>query len=402
MNKILQLINGLKIKKEYSSFNRDPSIWVFGEWFGERCYDNCLCLANYLAENHPEIHIFWASKKATSQSILHPRIKQLLFDDEYTLKVYKSAGVVVMNQGLGDFSSEGVDYFFGGIKVNLWHGVMWKKVGHDGSSRSNFFYNIYTKINDYIFGADYYLALSEKYADICISAFGIDPNNTIKAGYPRNAIFYNSDKIKQKKKEIIDILRNKTGKNWSYNTKIITYMPTFRDGVNDIYSCERLAFNQSFVRWLEKYNVVILQKAHFISQKRNGESHKSKQSNRIIPFNSVDPQTLLAATDLLITDYSSCFFDFLLLDRPIIHFLYDYDYYLNADRGLYYRKEDVVCGDTVMDEDKLAESIIKNLLNPANGHELRKKRRIQYMTYEKPDSCETIYRSVVGIQKKNN
>ena len=51
----------------------------------------------------------------------------------------------------------------------------------------------------------------------------------------------------------------------------------------------------------------------------------------------------MAASDILVTDYSSCFFDFLILDRPIIHFLYDYDYYKEKDRGLYYEKEGVIC-----------------------------------------------------------
>ena len=54
----------------------------------------------------------------------------------------------------------------------------------------------------------------------------------------------------------------------------------------------------------------------------------------------------LAAADMLITDYSSCFFDYLITNRPIIHYLYDYDYYVKEDRGVYYDVMDVVAGDT--------------------------------------------------------
>jgi CDP-glycerol glycerophosphotransferase (TagB/SpsB family) len=67
---------------------------------------------------------------------------------------------------------------------------------------------------------------------------------------------------------------------------------------------------------------------------------------------------LLLITDILITDYSSCYFDFTLLNRPIIHFVYDYDEYKNQDRGLYYDLEDVKGGYIVYEERQLVEAII--------------------------------------------
>ena len=42
---------------------RDPDLWGFGEWMGNRCCDNSLSLANYIVENHPEKKVVWFSKK---------------------------------------------------------------------------------------------------------------------------------------------------------------------------------------------------------------------------------------------------------------------------------------------------------------------------------------------------
>ncbi len=397
MNKILHLMEGIRVKNNYKSQNRNPVIWVFGEWFGERCYDNSLALANYVVKNFPDIKVYWASKSGQHYPNLDSRADIIKFGTKEALSVYRVAGVVFMNQGLGDFSEEGYDYFDGAIKVNLWHGVMWKRIGHDGSKYNNVFYRFYTQLTDFAFNADYYLATSEEYAKVCISAFGASKNNIIRAGYPRNAMFYSTQELLKAKKKTIDLLCHKTKKKWSYNTRIITYMPTFRDKVAEVFSCEALADNHDFMKWLDENNIVILQKAHFITQKRKNNTNISTESDRIIELDDINPQVLLAASDLLITDYSSCFFDYLILDRPIVHFLYDYDFYKGKDRGLYYKKEDVVCGDIAMNLEKLSQLIIQNMINPLKTHDLRIRRMKKFMTYENEKSCENICNGIFKI-----
>jgi CDP-glycerol glycerophosphotransferase len=107
----------------------------------------------------------------------------------------------------------------------------------------------------------------------------------------------------------------------------------------------------------------------------------------------------MAVSDMLITDYSSCFFDYLILDRPIIHYLYDYEYYENEDRGLYYRWQEVVGGDVAFDKDKLVELIKINMDNPMKEHNLRREKREKYMTYENEDSSEIIYQEIISLLK---
>lgn len=393
MNKLLKLLLGAQTKRKCHSENRSPWVWLFGEWFGQRCCDNSMYLANYISENHPEIEIYWAAQEGTDLSRLRQDIRQVLFETKEAMIVYKKAGVVFMGQGFKDFSKEGFNYFSGAVTVNLWHGVMWKHVGHGGSNRRGCIYNLYIKVFDDIYGANCYVATSENYAKICETAFGAKPTQIIRSGYPRNSIFYQPEEVEGARMQVIAMLSKKTGIQWSEDTKIITYMPTFRDTIENTFSFEELTEDDEFWEWLEVNNVIILQKAHFVTQQRHKEESFEEQRHVFI-FNDVSAQMLLAATDLLITDYSGCFFDFLLLDRPIIHFVYDYDYYMNQDRGLYYEKEEVVCGDVAMEKSELRSFIIENMENPQKQHALRVSRRKKFMTYDTPDSCEVIYKAV--------
>ena len=394
MSKIRRLIDGVRIKKQYESEQRNPKVWLFGEWFGQRCCDNSMYMANYVAEKHPELEVYWAAKKEADLSGLNKSIHVLSFNTNDAMEIYKIASVVFMNQGFQDFSEEGFNYFGGAVTVNLWHGVMWKHIGHDGSKQSGTLYKLYTKANDAIFGANAYLATSEKYAKVCETAFGARPDQIIRAGCPRNTIFYHPEQLNICRQRVLEILSQDSRKKWPEETKIITYMPTFRDKVENSFSFERLANNETLMHWLEYNNAVILQKAHFITQKRR-EMEGATAHNRIFSFNNVSAQILLAATDLLITDYSSCFFDYLILDRPIIHFIYDYDYYVNHDRGVYYTKEHVCCGDIAISKEELPDLIIQNMEIPEKEHDIRMKRRQDYMTYDIPDTCEKIYKSIL-------
>ena len=98
MNRVKRIVNGELVKLKNHSNKRDNSIWLFGEWFGKRCCDNCMYLANHVADAHPEISIFWASEKDADLSDLDSRVKRLVFGTEEAADIYKKAGVVFMNQ----------------------------------------------------------------------------------------------------------------------------------------------------------------------------------------------------------------------------------------------------------------------------------------------------------------
>ena len=76
---------------------------------------------------------------------------------------------------------------------------------------------------------------------------------------------------------------------------------------------------------------------------------------------NTDIQELLLISDILITDYSSMIFDYLLLDRPILLFAYDLNEYLN-ERGMYYNFEEIAPGPILLNGTELIDAI-KNIEN---------------------------------------
>jgi len=377
------------LQKAISHFyKRDKNLWVFGEWFGNRVSDNSLYFANYVVENHKEIKVVWIAQKQTDTSLLASGVTVLETDSPQALEALKHAGVVVLNQGREDVSIEHQFLFDGALVVNLWHGVPWKKIGKDGEKNTGWLRALYNTCYSKLFRVDMTVAMTQDFADIISRMFCIDKSHVLLTGYPRNSIFYSDNHTSVARDKAMDALQAKTGRT---PTKIITYMPTFRDNTDDLFSFETLKDDTRLNEVLSKHNAVVVQRAHFVSQQRG---QKESVNSRITAIESLSSQELLAATDLLITDYSSCFFDFLVTGRPIIHYLYDYDYYANKDRGLYYTKEEVACGDVPQDIDSLVKAIEENLSCPDKCKELRGERKAIYMTYESKNSCCEIFEAI--------
>lgn len=402
MSKISELLLGYVNKIHYWNTQRDKNVWVFGEWFGKKCCDNCLYLANHLAKTHPELNLYWVTQKGTDVSCLSKDIKIVLMDTEECQKLLRGAGVVIMNQEYYDFSESGCDYFGGAVTVNLWHGLMWKKIGFDIRKKHDILAEIYHRIEAKFENARYWLVTSTETQKHFLTAFFADEKHSIKAGYPRNSVFFHKEEIHRIREKIINRIQLEKEDSISECPQyIITYMPTFRDNINTVFSFKDISNDSRLMTVLEKYNAVIIEKSHFVSSERKGQVFTHCKNRRIVFFDDIQATELLAASDILITDYSSCFFDYLLLDRPIIHYIYDYDYYVNKDRGVYYKKEEVVCGKTAETIEELIKNIEEYLFDPTCDHELREMQKKRFWEYDSIDSCEKIYEKIRSIQRRD-
>ena len=393
MNIVMQNIKWLFEKSIGHFSRRDKNLWVFGEWFGKRCCDNSLFLANYVSEYYPDIQVVWIAEENIDLSMLSSRIRKIKMDTPESKQLLMHAGVVIYNQSLSDFSRCMNLYCMGAVTINLWHGVPWKKIGIDAFSGESKVKWIYVNYILRLQRPTLYLSTSEAFTDILQSAYCIKKKNIIKAGYPRNSIFYDERLLVDARDKVLNWLENTEKYTCKSGVKIITYMPTFRDHEENVFSFEQLTDNEQLNGILIRNNAVIIQKAHFVNRSKETKDTFTA-GQRIFNLDDISAAELLAASDLLITDYSSCFFDYLLLDRPIIHYIYDYDYYANKDRGLYYEKEEVVCGDAVETIDGLLKSISENLVYPEKNLLLRQKRRERFMMYETAECCKVIFEAI--------
>jgi CDP-glycerol glycerophosphotransferase (TagB/SpsB family) len=114
----------------------------------------------------------------------------------------------------------------------------------------------------------------------------------------------------------------------------VAYLPTFReDGAGPMpMDLDRLLDLPALEAVCQKYGLVFLVKFH---QWTPGLLSAGYEHIIELKENSLHVQMLLDAADILITDYSSCFVDHLLLDRPQILFAYDLDHYMTHERNLY-------------------------------------------------------------------
>lgn len=122
--------------------------------------------------------------------------------------------------------------------------------------------------------------------------------------------------------------------------KTVLYAPTFRQDKHSPFAegwvdLERLsAFGQ-------EHKLVFAMKLHPVLQV-SGLAQPLPHILDISPTTDVYP--LLADIDVLVTDYSSIYFDFLLLDRPVVFYPYDLARYIADDRKLLFDYADMTPG----------------------------------------------------------
>ena len=129
---------------------------------------------------------------------------------------------------------------------------------------------------------------------------------------------------------------------------------------------------------MKETNTILLMKAHV--------SEKTIKFNKLSQFFNIpkgsDIQELLYITDVLITDYSSVYCDYLLLNRAILFFTYDYGYYQTQNRGLLYNLKVMAPGPLLYTGKELINAI-KNIEKIDKDYELKRKRINNYFNKHK-------------------
>lgn len=244
------------------------------------------------------------------------------------------------------------------VYIQTWHGTPLKRLAHDIETKDDItFYRSkmsrdeMTKSYDVdVAKYNYLISPNEYSSEIFESCFKIDKEKIKEYGYPRNDYLVNITN------EEIDKLKIKY--NIPTDKKVILYAPTWRDNkFNEkgyIYEL-KVDFNKWKDMLGDEY-VVIFKPHYLISNKFKD----IKLDNFLFSFDeNVDINELYVMSDLLITDYSSVFFDYAILNRPILFYMYDLEEYRDELRGFYLDINKELPGKITIDEDELL-SVIKN------------------------------------------
>lgn len=204
----------------------------------------------------------------------------------------------------------------GNFSVQLWHSTLIKYVGKDIKEGEPFKAHRSKAIDLYITESNWDVGFVQ-------SAFEIPAEKIKITGYPRNDImFHEPEQCKSRviKKYGIDNQK-----------KMVLYAPTFRDYEKDAGGCYKLDLRLSINKFQERLGdeYILLVRAHGMI-----ENTKRHNDGFIDVSDYADVEDLLVASDVLVTDYSGILFDYVLLDKPVICFIYDYERYMDT-RGLY-------------------------------------------------------------------
>ncbi len=234
------------------------------------------------------------------------------------------------------------------VYIQTWHGTPLKKIGLD-LSNSEMDYGKEGKKFSYMISPSKYC--SEK----LVSAFGLQGREDIvlETGYPRNDALFTFDQAKVNSiLRELDIPRGK---------KIILYAPTFRDNKHSEVSGYENTVGIDFEKLQEQIGdeYIILFRAHYFVAKN---MNFSRLKDFVIDVSDYeDINDLYIVSDMLITDYSSVFFDYANLKRPIIFYMYDYDDY-KANARDFYLDQSELPGPIAKTQDELAKAIEDTIL----------------------------------------
>lgn len=357
--------------------------WIFGAWFGNAVSDNSKAFYEYICKNYPEIECIWVTNKLDDKTIAE--CKKVKRNSLKSLIYIMTAEVAIMNQGYGDFNA--LNMLGGVYKVQLWHGIAWKKIVRDALDKPvGMVEKLNRRIFEYVNHYNLYITSSEIAGEVTKTAFGTYDDKILYVGQPRNEKLFDVQYCQMARNE----LKEKLGLD---DQKVIVYMPTFRDNTEYVFSFCDEKVKRDFAKYAERLGVVLIEKSHYKSQQRNG-ANEQVSSEYVYNLPTADSQWLLAAADMLITDYSSCFFDYLVRNKPIIHYIYDFDYYKNQDRGLYYDVDDVVAGEYIYDYKNLFCAIERNICDESLKEATRLAMKDKFMKYETINNSELIYKRI--------
>jgi CDP-glycerol glycerophosphotransferase (TagB/SpsB family) len=258
----------------------------------------------------------------------------------------------------------------GGAKIiQLWHGMALRKIGFGGDWQNNDFKGKMQNFVSKWFPYAYYMKCDVLYAPSQIAKENfVEPfsksfrnnkieENIILVRQPRTLCFEENFQLSNEFFSEKNLLLSFEEK---YD-KVISWLPTQRRQLGktiiDVISDSELNLNK-FNEFCKSKNILFVIKPHFLDFDEASKIVENLDFIYIYPH--ADPYPLLKYTDILITDYSSVFYDFLFLNRPILFMAYDLEEYVKKVQ-FYYNYENLNIGPICKSWKEIKDVILKNI-----------------------------------------
>lgn len=350
------IIEKHKYKKFYRKYDVDDKLCVFESFNGRKYVDSPKAIYLEMLNNkkYKDYKFVWAFINPDDFKFLeeNDRTTVVKYNSDSYKKTYATAKYWFTPSRLPDYIIPKENQVY----VQFWHGTPLKRLGFDIEVKGMNALNTKKEwTNKYEYDASRYTYMvspskftTEKY----ITAFNLKKINKdkciLETGYPRNdALFkYNDSDIKRLKKEL----------GLPTNKKVILYAPTWRDDQHKAGVGYTYKLGLDFDNFQEKFSkdYVILFRTHYLVAESIDLSKYEGFIYNVSNYNDINDLYILS--DIIITDYSSVFFDYANLKRPMIFYMYDLNDYKNNMRDFYFDLSELP-GPIIEDEEDLYKEI---------------------------------------------
>ncbi len=233
------------------------------------------------------------------------------------------------------------------IYLQTWHGTPLKRLSYDITVQGP---EVQARDALYDESRSWSLLLSENaYSSTVLArAFRYD-GQVLEAGYPlTDALVDTSDSLKRMRKRALGLPEEK---------RLVLYAPTWRDDKSTAAWQHQFDLNLdlSLLANALPADMLLLIKAHHLVSERLDQA---ELPGNVLDFSHIeDINDLCQVADVLVTDYSSVFFDFAVTGRPILFYCYDLDRYASHTRGLYLDVHEELPGPVVQTTDALLDCL---------------------------------------------
>lgn len=336
----------------------DNHLILFESFLGKQyaCSPKAIYEAMKKDSRYDDYRFVWAFRNADEKRKIMADKRTIIvkYGSRKYFRMYARAKYWVSNWRISEAIQKKDEQIF----VQTWHGTPLKKIGMDLKIEGNATTSQKAGHKKYLSDAekyDYFISPSKFCTDVFRSAFGLSilgkDNIIIEEGYPRNDFLY------QYQESDVNTIKQKLG--IDKDKKVILYAPTWRDNQHQLgvgYTSNSFDYIKKMIDTISDEYVILLRLHYLVASKLNLEGYE----NKVIDCSKLDDVNYLyVISDILITDYSSVFFDYSNLKRPILFYMYDLEEYENGIRDFYIDLSELP-GPIIKTEEELIQSV-KNI-----------------------------------------
>jgi len=352
----LKLFKRLQYLKYYLLNKVDSNVIVFESFMGRAYSDSQKAIYNEMINDtyFKDFVFVWAFKNPENyQHLANGNTLIIKYGSKEFYKYMSKAKYWITNSRLPEYLIKKKEQIY----IQCWHGTPLKRLGFDikveGGNVMNTMREIKEKYEQDAKRYDYMLSPSAFCTEKFISAFNLKKlkkeDIMIEEGYPRN------DKLFNFTQEYVNELKDNLG--IPKNKKVILYAPTWRDNQHEASVGYTYNLNLDFDKLKERLEndyVIIFRTHYFVSNSFDFEKYKGFIFN-MSEHDDVNDCYILS--DIIITDYSSVFFDYANLKRPMLFYMYDLDEYQGKLRDFYFDLSELP-GPIVKTQEELEKEIL--------------------------------------------